>query len=154
MNKKHIILFIVAILLVGLRAEVIPDNMAEYFAPRENILGLPDFKSNLPNARLARVEDRRKAYRMISLQIPNDITEEWADAKARELKELGFNFILSESCRYLMQDEAEKPTARFVSSRKLDKLIGDSNIMIKACHKYGMDFINALQRNCRSRIEE
>ena len=142
MNKKHIILFIVAILLGGLRAEVIPDNMAEYFAPRENILGLPDFKSNLPNARLARVEDRRKAYRMISLQIPNDITEEWADAKARELKELGFNFILSEGCRDLMQDETEKPSPRYANSRKLGKLIADSNIMIKACHKYGMDFIH------------
>ena len=87
MNTRHIILVIVAIMLGGLRAEVVPGNMAEYFAPRENVLGLPDFKSNLPNVRFARVEDRRKAYRMISLRIPNDITEEWADAKARELKE-------------------------------------------------------------------
>ena len=122
----------------------VPDNLKEYYAPREKVLGLPDFQSSRPNVLFARVQDKRQAYRMCSLKIPKDITPEWADAKAKELHDQGFNFILSEDCRYLMFDEADKPSPRFEKNRSLDKVIADSNIMIQACHKYGMDFIHHL----------
>ncbi len=122
----------------------VPEELKEYYAPREKVLGLPDFTSNRPNVLFARVHDKRQAYRMCSLKIPKDITPEWADAKAKELHDQGFNFILSEDCRYLTYDEADKPSPRFEKNRPLDKVIADSNIMIEACHKHGLDFIHHL----------
>jgi hypothetical protein len=96
-----------------------------------------------PNVNLSKLNNSQREVRdtlRMGVLIYSDITKEEAEKQIKQLKDRGYNAILTEGQRYLFSESKKHPEFPGVLKGTLPypDLVRHTKIVVDACHKYGL----------------